>query len=117
MLAIGPLGAAALEAADRLEVPVTVADPRWLLPVDPELVAAAAAYRLVVTGEDSGAHGGYGDAVSRALRTAGAQVPVRSLALPQRFLAHGSRNAILKARGLDAESIAGAVRRERPLID
>jgi len=117
VLTVGPLGAAALEAADRLEVPVTVADPRWLLPVDPELVAAAAAYRLVVTVEDSGAHGGYGDAVSRALRTAGAQVPVRSLALPQRFLAHGSRNAILKARGLDAESIAGAVRRELPLID
>ncbi|MDG4827496.1 1-deoxy-D-xylulose-5-phosphate synthase [Asanoa sp. WMMD1127] len=118
VLAVGPLGAAALAAADLLArdgVAVTVADPRWLLPVDPELVAAATAYRLVVTVEDNGAHGGYGDAVSRALRGAGAHVPVRSLALPQRFLAHGSRSAILKARGLDAESIAGAVRRELPL--
>ncbi|GAA1886493.1 1-deoxy-D-xylulose-5-phosphate synthase [Asanoa iriomotensis] len=115
VLAIGPLGAAALAAAERLAVPVTVADPRWLLPVDPELVAAAAAYRLVVTVEDNGAHGGYGDAVSRALRKAGSGVPVRSLALPQRFLAHGSRSAILKARGLDSESIAAAVRRELPL--
>jgi 1-deoxy-D-xylulose-5-phosphate synthase len=108
------LGAAALAAADRLDAPVTVVDPRWLLPVDPELVAAAAGQRLVVTVEDNGAHGGYGDAVSRALRCAGANVPVRSLALPQRFLAHGSRSAILKARGLDAESIADAVRRELP---
>ncbi|MEV4539128.1 1-deoxy-D-xylulose-5-phosphate synthase [Asanoa sp. NPDC049518] len=116
VLAVGPLGAAAMAAADRLDVPVTVADPRWLLPVDPELVAAAAAYRLVVTVEDGGAHGGYGDAVSRALRSAGVRVPVRSLALPQHFLAHGSRSAILKARGLDAESIAGAVRRELPLV-
>ena len=114
VLAVGPLGAAALAAADRLDVPVTVADPRWLLPVDPELVAVAAGQRLVVTVEDNGAHGGYGDAVSRALRCAGAHVPVRSLALPQRFLAHGSRSAILKARGLDAESIADAVRRELP---
>ncbi|GIF73876.1 1-deoxy-D-xylulose-5-phosphate synthase [Asanoa siamensis] len=118
ILAIGPLGAPALVAAERLSldgVPVTVADPRWLLPVDPELVAAAAAYRLVVTVEDNGAHGGYGDAVSRALRSAGVRVPVRSLALPQRFLAHGSRSAILTARGLGAESIADAVRRELPL--
>ncbi|SNT38721.1 1-deoxy-D-xylulose-5-phosphate synthase [Asanoa hainanensis] len=116
VLAVGPLGAAAMAAADRLDVPVTVADPRWLLPVDPELVAAAAAYRLVVTVEDGGAHGGYGDAVSRALRGAGVRVPVRSLALPQHFLAHGSRSSILKARGLDAASIAGAVRRELPLM-
>ena len=115
LLALGPLGAAALAAADQLAhdgVAVTVADPRWLLPVDPALVAAAAEYRLVVTVEDSGAHGGFGDAVSRALRAAGSAVAVRSLALPQRFLAHGSRSAILRARGLDAASIAAAVTRE-----
>ncbi|MEV4619903.1 transketolase C-terminal domain-containing protein, partial [Asanoa sp. NPDC049573] len=114
VLAVGPLAAAALVAAERLDAAVTVVDPRWLLPVDPELVAAAAGQRLVVTVEDNGAHGGYGDAVSRALRGAGSHVPVRSLALPQRFLAHGSRSAILKARGLDAENIADAVRRELP---
>ena len=122
VLAVGPLGAVALAAADQLArdgVAVTVADPRWLFPVDPELVAAAAAHGLVVTVEDGGAHGGYGDAVCRALRAAGARTPVRSLALPQRFLAHGSRSSILKARGLDAATIVAAVRREEwlPRLD
>jgi 1-deoxy-D-xylulose-5-phosphate synthase len=74
------------------------------------LVEAAATHRRVITVEDSGEHGGFGDTFARAARQAGLTRPVRSLALPQRFLPHGSRGAILAEHGLDAAGIAQAVR-------
>jgi 1-deoxy-D-xylulose-5-phosphate synthase len=118
LVAVGPLAEAAVGAAGLLRadgIPVTVVDPRWVLPVDPALVDAARAHRLVVTVEDNGVAGGFGDAVARALR--GAQVPVEllTLGLPQDFLDVGVREHILAAHGLDAAGIADAVRtRLRP---
>src|SRR5499427_266488 len=50
---------------------VMVVDPRWVKPVDPALAGPAAEHRLVVTVEDNGRVGGFGDAVCRLLRDAG----------------------------------------------
>jgi len=36
---------------------------------------------------------------------------VRGIAIPPRFLAHGSRDGLLREHGLDADGIAGAVLR------
>ncbi len=113
VVSVGAMAGACLAAAGELAtegVTATVVDPGWLLPVDPELVDAAGRFRLVVTVEDSGEHGGYGDAFARAARSAGLAVPVRTIALPQRFLAHGARGAILTEQGLDGTGIAGAIR-------
>jgi 1-deoxy-D-xylulose-5-phosphate synthase len=116
VLAAGPLAAAAVEAAAELTadgVPTAVADPRWLLPVDPALVEEAGRHRLVVTIEDNGLAGGFGDAVARALREARARTELITLGLPQRFVPHGEREELLAAAGLDA---AGVVRRVREAL-
>jgi 1-deoxy-D-xylulose-5-phosphate synthase len=116
LLGAGPMAATALGAAQELTaagVPAAAADPRWLLPVDPALVAAAAGFRLVVTVEDGGVSGGFGDAVARALRDARAATAVVTLGLPQRFLEHGEREVLLAAAGLD---VAGVVRRVREAL-
>lgn len=55
---------------------------------------------MVVTVEDNGAAGGYGDAVARALRAAGSPVPVHTAALDQAFVPHGSRGDLLAAAGI-----------------
>jgi 1-deoxy-D-xylulose-5-phosphate synthase len=114
VIAVGALAAAALAAAEGLRatgVPCAVADPRWVLPVDPELVAQACdGYRVVVTVEDNGGAGGFGDAFARAARLAGRQPNLHTLALAQRFQAHGERSAILAEHGLDAAGIQAAVR-------
>jgi hypothetical protein len=73
-------------------------------------VAAGGGYRLVVTVEDNGVAGGFGDAYARAVRAAGVPARVRTLGLTQEFLAHGQRRAMLCAQGLDASGIATAVR-------
>jgi 1-deoxy-D-xylulose-5-phosphate synthase len=111
IIAVGATAAAALSAADRLDdagVTVTVADPRWILPIEGALVRAAASFRRVITVEDNGVHGGYGDAYARAVRAATIATPIRSIGLPQRFLPHGARGAILTEQALDGPGIAAA---------
>jgi len=56
--------------------------------VSDALVTMAGRHRLVVTVEDGGGHGGIGSAVAAALRAAELDVPLRDLALPQRFFEH-----------------------------
>jgi 1-deoxy-D-xylulose-5-phosphate synthase len=112
LLAVGAMTGPAVLAAtelDRAGVAATVVDPGWVLPVDGALVAAAARYRLVVTVEDNGLAGGYGDAVGRALRGAGIDTALLTLGLAQRFLPHGERDDLLAGAGLDAAGIARGV--------
>ena len=69
LVAVGAFGGLAVEAAGLLAaqgIGVTVVDPRWALPVPPEIAALAAAHRLVVTVEDGGRSGGVGAAVDRS---------------------------------------------------
>jgi 1-deoxy-D-xylulose-5-phosphate synthase len=114
IVAVGALAGAALAAADMLAgdgVRVTVADPRWVLPVDPVLVEQVERHRITVTVEDGGVAGGFGDAFTRAVRQAGGSAGrVRSLGLVQEFLPTGARDALLSAQGLGAAGIAGQVR-------
>src|SRR5262249_59439725 len=85
---------------------VSVVDPRWVKPLDEALAEAAAGYRLVVTVEDNGRAGGFGDAVCRLLRDAGVSTPVRTFGLPQEFLEHGKREEILADAGLVPQHLA-----------
>ncbi|MGW2600213.1 1-deoxy-D-xylulose-5-phosphate synthase [Streptomyces klenkii] len=112
LVAVGPLAGPAVEAAACLEgqgVGVTVADPRWVLPVPPELTRLAVRHRLVVTVEDNTRAGGVGTAVARAVAEAGSPAPVRVLGLPGRFLAHGTRAGLLAAAGLTPQGITHAI--------
>ncbi|MFF9273792.1 transketolase C-terminal domain-containing protein, partial [Streptomyces griseosporeus] len=79
VVSVGPLAPVCLEAARLLEadgVGVTVADPRWVTPVDPALTRLAAGHRLVVTVEDATPAGGIGAALVRELNDASVTVPV-----------------------------------------
>ena len=112
LVAVGPLAADAVQAAAVLSthgIRATVVDPRWVLPVDPALVALATGFPLVVTIEDGVRDGGVGDAIARALRDAGYDGRVVTLGLDKAFIAHGRRDALLADAGLDATGIAAAV--------
>ncbi|MEV6555147.1 1-deoxy-D-xylulose-5-phosphate synthase [Nocardia sp. NPDC051756] len=109
LVAVGSFAEVALQAADLLEnegVSVTVIDPRWVLPVSDTLVKLAENYRLVVTLEDGGLHGGIGSTVSARLRNSGLDIPTRDLGVPQQFLDHASRGAVHTELGLTAPDIA-----------
>jgi 1-deoxy-D-xylulose-5-phosphate synthase len=112
LVGVGAFAALAVVAAVRLAdqgIGVTVVDPRWVQPVPEVLVRMAARHRLVVTLEDGGRHGGFGWSLAAALRDAEIDVPLRDLGIPQRFLAHGSRDEVLAELGLTAQDVARAV--------
>ncbi|KIQ20719.1 1-deoxy-D-xylulose-5-phosphate synthase [Rhodococcus sp. Leaf7] len=112
LVAVGPFASLALDTVAELAasgVQATVVDPRWVLPVPDSLVKLAADFRLVVTLEDSGLHGGIGASVSAALRAGGVDVPCRDLGVPQQFLDHSSRDRIHADIGLTPADIAGRV--------
>jgi len=109
LVGAGPMALTGLEAADRVAdhgIGVTVVDPRWTKPVDEALVSAAQRHRLVVTVEDNGRVGGFGDAVARLLRDRDVDVPVKTFGLPQEFLCHGTREEILDDAGLTSQQLA-----------
>jgi len=109
IVAVGAFASLALDVAERLSrqgIDAAVVDPRWVLPVPDAVVDLARDFRLVVTVEDSGVHGGIGSAVSSALRRHDVDVPTRDLGVPQRFLDHASRSEIHAELGLTAQDVA-----------
>src|SRR5688572_30439212 len=99
IVAVGAMGATAVEVADRLTaqgIGVTVVDPRWVKPVDPAIVELAREHRLVVSVEDNGEVGGCGAVLLQTLTEAGVSTPFRVHGIPQEFLSHAKRDRILE---------------------
>jgi len=108
ILAFGSLLASALGAGDKLNA--TVANMRFIKPLDVELVKQlAASHDALVTVEEGCIMGGAGAAVSEALAAAGINKPVLHLGLPDRFIDHGDAAQLLAQCGLDAEGIAQSI--------
>jgi len=108
ILAFGPMLHPALAAADKLDA--TVANMRFVKPLDTALVAALAReHDALVTVEENVIAGGAGSAVAEALAAAGIVVPILHLGLPDAFPEHGEPQALLSAVGLDAAGIAAAI--------
>ncbi|MCP5151278.1 MAG: 1-deoxy-D-xylulose-5-phosphate synthase [Ectothiorhodospiraceae bacterium] len=103
-LAFGPMVGPCLELAEQLGA--TVADMRFVKPLDEALVSELAArHELVVTVEENAIPGGAGDAVAECLAARDQQVALLQIGLPDRFIEHGSRGEMLRDAGLDAEGI------------
>jgi 1-deoxy-D-xylulose-5-phosphate synthase len=109
LLAFGSLVKPALDAAEDLDA--TVADMRFVKPLDADLVAElAATHRLLVTVEENAVSGGAGSAVAEALAERSILTPLLHLGLPDRFIDHGDQAQLLESVGLDRAGIVAAVR-------
>jgi 1-deoxy-D-xylulose-5-phosphate synthase len=114
IIGVGSMAGACVDVAGKLgaeSVGATVVDPRWALPVPPELIDLAARHRHVVTVEDNGRSGGFGTALTLALRDRGVATPVAVHGIPQRFLDHDKPVAIREAIGLTPDALAHDIRR------
>ncbi len=109
ILAFGPLVHPALAAAEELDA--TVANMRFVKPLDGQLVAElAASHDLLVTVEENVVMGGAGSAVLEALQRMGSPTPVLQLGLPDRFIDHGDPGIQLAHAGLNKEGIVKSIR-------
>jgi 1-deoxy-D-xylulose-5-phosphate synthase len=109
LVGIGAMAATAMDVAERLEAHgfgVTVVDPRWVKPVDPQLVELAEDFKLVVTIEDNGRAGGCGSMIAQAMGDAGIETPIRIFGIPQQFLDHAKRAVVLQQIGLTGQELA-----------
>jgi 1-deoxy-D-xylulose-5-phosphate synthase len=108
LLAFGTMVAPALQAGETLNA--TVANMRFIKPLDAALVAElAASHDLLVTIEEGCVMGGAGSAVAEALAAAGIVKPLLQLGLPDQFIDHGDAQQLLAQCGLDGEGIAASV--------
>jgi 1-deoxy-D-xylulose-5-phosphate synthase len=101
----------ALEAADLLAeggLDVTVADARFVKPLDEELLSALAAdHELLVTVEEGVLAGGFGSAVWECLNDAGGHVPrILRVGLPDRYVTHGKPGLLHAEVGFTGTAIA-----------
>ncbi|AHB05345.1 1-deoxy-D-xylulose-5-phosphate synthase [Pandoraea pnomenusa] len=108
ILAFGSMVAPAMAAAAQLDA--TVADMRFVKPIDDALIARLAqTHDYLVTVEEGSIMGGAGSAVAESLLAGGVTRPVLQLGLPDRFIDHGDPALLLAAEGLDAAGIAKSI--------
>ena len=109
ILAFGSMLKPALEAAEELDA--TVANMRFVKPLDEALVAELAnSHDLLVTIEENVVMGGAGSAVLEALQRNRIKAAVLQLGLPDRFVDHGDSALQLKSCGLDKDGILASIR-------
>ncbi len=109
LLAFGSLVPAALAAGEELDA--TVANMRFVKPIDTELIVELAGnHSLLVSIEENVVIGGVGSEIERVLSECGLNVPLIRLGLPDRFIDHGEQGQLLADLGLDSAGIVRAVR-------
>ena len=109
ILAFGSMVAPSLGAAADLNA--TVANMRFVKPLDVELVKKLAEdHAYLVTVEEGATMGGAGAAVAEAMAAAGIVKPLLILGLPDKFIDQGDPVALLASVGLDAKGIAASIR-------
>ncbi len=116
ILAFGSMVAPSLGAAADLNA--TVANMRFVKPLDAELVKQLAAeHDYLVTVEEGAVMGGAGAAVAEAMAAAGIVKPLLILGLPDKFIDQGDPAALLASVGLDAKGIAASIRTRFGMAD
>ncbi|HET7447586.1 MAG TPA: 1-deoxy-D-xylulose-5-phosphate synthase [Methyloceanibacter sp.] len=112
IVSLGARLAEALKAADQLAafgLSTTVADARFMKPLDRDLILDLAREHEVLITVEEGAIGGFGSHVLHALAEAellDGGLKIRTMVLPDVFIDHGHPHQMYELAGLNASSIA-----------
>ncbi|TAH41671.1 MAG: 1-deoxy-D-xylulose-5-phosphate synthase [Betaproteobacteria bacterium] len=113
LLAFGSLVDVALAVAETLDA--TVANMRFVKPLDEALIAELAAHHeLLVTVEENAVIGGAGSEVARFVDSLPTRPRMLRLGLPDHFIDHGDQAQLLASVGLDKDGILAAIGRLDP---
>ena len=110
ILAFGSMVAPSMTAGDTLDA--TVANMRFIKPLDVELVRKLAAeHDYLVTVEEGSIMGGAGAAVAEAMAAEGIVKPLLMIGLPDKFIDHGDPAKLLASVGLDGAGITASIKK------
>jgi 1-deoxy-D-xylulose-5-phosphate synthase len=115
LLSLGPRLHECLKAADQLAgfgLSTTVADARFVKPLDHDLIRRLAKNHEVLVTVEEGAVGGFGSHVLQFLAGSGLLdrgLKVRTLVLPDEFIEHGKPDQMYEQAGLNAGGIVTTV--------
>jgi len=100
----GVLLTEAIKAGDVLDA--TVADMRWVKPLDTDLLdQLASSHDVLITVEENALAGGAGSAVAEYFSERGVNCEVRHIAIDDRFIDHAGQGETRTDAGLTAEDI------------
>ena len=109
VIAFGSMVAPSLAAADKLNA--TVADMRFVKPIDEELIVRLArSHDYIVTAEENAEQGGAGSAVLEVLAKHGICKPVLLLGVADTVTEHGDPKKLLDDLGLSADAMEKRIR-------
>ena len=113
ILNFGVLLDQALAAAEILNA--TVADMRWVKPLDTELILSLVeTHELLITLEENAVAGGAGSGVAELLAQSGVTCPIRHVGIPDNFIAHAGQSECRQMAGLSADNIVATARMAAP---
>ena len=113
LFAIGSMVDTAMKARKLLserDIKVAVCNARFAAPIDEAyLRGAAEKYDAIVTMEENVRSGGFGEHVLDVLNDIGYEGTTEIIAVPDRFIEHGSVDILKKKLGIDAAGVADRV--------
>ena len=115
--AVLSIGAIGIEASKAINMAVSEGknpahyDMRWAKPLDCEILQkVATSFEHIVTVEDGSLQGGVGNTIESVVRDMGFKGTVTRLGIPDQFIEHGTVEELRQMCGIDAESIAAAIK-------
>jgi len=108
IISLGHMYEVALEAKEKLEAlghSVALINPRFIKPLDAELIRTyAQKCKVVITMEDHVLHNGFGASVLELLSDSSITTPVERIGWPDQFVEHGKVDQLREQHGLSAEN-------------
>ncbi|SFC92410.1 1-deoxy-D-xylulose-5-phosphate synthase [Butyrivibrio sp. YAB3001] len=116
LLAVGSMVRIAEKTREILKdngIKCSLVNVRFVKPMDTEYIhMASKTHRLFVTMEENVAIGGYGDRVRNYIDENRIDATVLQIAIPDKFVTHGSVDKLLKELRMDADSVAERIMEE-----
>lgn len=114
VLAFGAAVQTALQAADQLAqqgIEISVADMRFVKPLDEDLVQTlAASHERLICIEENAIAGGAGSGVLEYLSSQGIQTPCQLMGIPDRYIEHASPAQQFEDCGIDVAALISAIK-------
>ncbi len=116
LLAVGCMVKIAEEVRDILKssgLKCSLVNARFVKPIDTDYIKVASkTHKLFVTMEENVVSGGYGEKVRAFIDENRIDCNVLQIAIPDKFVTHGSVDQLRKALGIDAQSVADRIMKE-----